>query len=1043
MFRIIGKICGRGFRLMLEAIAAVIGIAVVVLGLVIWRAGSGPITIDTIAPELAALLSNPAAGVRTEIGHALLMWDREAQALRLVGKTIKVTDQQGGILAELPQLSLGLNFLAPLRGQGAPFEIFSNDFTIRLLRTADGSFHFGLLQLDAPAENPAAASAVDLRDYLHALLQIKTGWIGLGQIGAVRFKRMTVLISDQIMRQNWNVSIPYLDLTRRHKGLIAKTWIETGAAGKGGILLDADYQRKTQTLFLRGQFSNLNPAFLADKIQPLRWLAAGDIALNGMIAARLNDAMQLQHLQITMTGKSGRLLLPELLPQPVPVTALALQAEADFVSRHIAVRNAALDVDGIKISLDAEASPGNPAQPDLLQLNGRAAITDWPLDRLGDIWPERLAPNARAWIAQHMSAGRFTEVAAAINLKTDWNNPAEVSDFKLKGGIKLDNATIKYIEGMPPVTGVSGVAEADQSTLKINIKSGKAGHVVFGPSPIVIDGLDGDAQNITLDLTGRNKISDVLHLIDSPPLHYAKAVGLEPGQVSGMADLNVRLGFPLLKNFPMAQMQIAAQAKIKDFASDKLLRGLAITDGAVDLAVDAARLTVKGQATYNGVMMTTHYRQEFAAPATPDAKALQSEAVLTGAVAAEQWAALGLDPGGMVKGGAAPVTIKYSKGFAVPARLDVAADFTPADLHLDMFNWRKVALAPAAAKIRLVFGAPQGGVKLAQFSLTGPQLNVNADGLLEAGTLRPKTVSCRPCVIGRTDIQAAVKFAEGAPQDIDISGAALDYRPPKTAQRAESAAGPLRLKLDVGKLYQGDEHFFANAGLTAQRDFHGWNLIDFRGLAEGRTPVTITLLPDGDKAPLRLTAATDDCGDLLRALNLTGEVHGGKLLIMGNSTFQYPRRIEGEIRLRKYKVKKLPFLAVLLNAASFTGFVDMLGGEGIGFDRLEGKYIWDGDRLELEDMRTAGGALGLNLDGAVDFAAHQGDFRGAVAPFSFFNKIIGNIPLVGDILTGGGGGGVFAVTYHAEGDLDNLKFNVNPVSALAPGILRRIFFQGK
>ncbi len=59
-------------------------------------------------------------------------------------------------------------------------------------------------------------------------------------------------------------------------------------------------------------------------------------------------------------------------------------------------------------------------------------------------------------------------------------------------------------------------------------------------------------------------------------------------------------------------------------------------------------------------------------------------------------------------------------------------------------------------------------------------------------------------------------------------------------------------------------------------------------------------------------------------------------------------------------------------------------------------------------------------------------------PAYTLNSLLGRIPLVGDILTGGEGGGVFAVDFSLSGALDKPKIQVNPLSALAPGILRNL-----
>ena len=59
-------------------------------------------------------------------------------------------------------------------------------------------------------------------------------------------------------------------------------------------------------------------------------------------------------------------------------------------------------------------------------------------------------------------------------------------------------------------------------------------------------------------------------------------------------------------------------------------------------------------------------------------------------------------------------------------------------------------------------------------------------------------------------------------------------------------------------------------------------------------------------------------------------------------------------------------------------------------------------------------------------------------PAYTLNALLGRIPLIGNILTGGEGGGVIAVDYSLSGPLDEPKIQVNPLSALAPGILRNL-----
>jgi hypothetical protein len=67
------------------------------------------------------------------------------------------------------------------------------------------------------------------------------------------------------------------------------------------------------------------------------------------------------------------------------------------------------------------------------------------------------------------------------------------------------------------------------------------------------------------------------------------------------------------------------------------------------------------------------------------------------------------------------------------------------------------------------------------------------------------------------------------------------------------------------------------------------------------------------------------------------------------------------------------------------------------------------------------------------------DIQGTIVPAYTLNSIIGNIPLLGSLLLGGEGQGLFAANYRATGSAADPQVSVNPLSALTPGFLRRLF----
>ena len=99
--------------------------------------------------------------------------------------------------------------------------------------------------------------------------------------------------------------------------------------------------------------------------------------------------------------------------------------------------------------------------------------------------------------------------------------------------------------------------------------------------------------------------------------------------------------------------------------------------------------------------------------------------------------------------------------------------------------------------------------------------------------------------------------------------------------------------------------------------------------------------------------------------------------------------------------------------------------------------------VTLTEARAFGPAFGITADGIIDRDKNTADLRGTIAPAYSLNSLPGKIPILGRLLVGREGEGLFAVTYTMKGDLKDPRVVVNPLSALAPGFLRRMFFIGE
>lgn len=282
--------------------------------------------------------------------------------------------------------------------------------------------------------------------------------------------------------------------------------------------------------------------------------------------------------------------------------------------------------------------------------------------------------------------------------------------------------------------------------------------------------------------------------------------------------------------------------------------------------------------------------------------------------------------------------------------------------------------------------------------------------------------------------------------EVTLRGSRLDlsalFEDEGDAAPDEADTGPqLRVALDIGTLILADA-----APLGAVRGSllgrpGDWRSIDLVAVPPGGGSVTLRLTPDG--ARQRLTLRSDNAGGVLRALDVTDTVRGGALAVDGVTANGTIGPIDGTMVMTDFVLRDVPAVARLLQLTSPIGIIEAFRQSGLRFSRLESGITYRGRPQEvvLRDGVASGADLGLTFDGRIEIDAERLDLAGTLAPMNAINSIVGAIPLIGDILTGGNSGGLIAFTYAVTGSFGDPTVSVNPLSVLAPGIVRRLLFE--
>jgi hypothetical protein len=113
--------------------------------------------------------------------------------------------------------------------------------------------------------------------------------------------------------------------------------------------------------------------------------------------------------------------------------------------------------------------------------------------------------------------------------------------------------------------------------------------------------------------------------------------------------------------------------------------------------------------------------------------------------------------------------------------------------------------------------------------------------------------------------------------------------------------------------------------------------------------------------------------------------------------------------------------------------------EVFDFTRLRAPFSVGYGQFVLQESYVKGPMLGATLRGKVDFKTKRVSIGGTYVPLQGLNGALGDIPVIGQILSGTQGEGVVGMTFAVQGPTSSPQVIVNPLSLVAPGIFRDIF----
>ncbi len=668
------------------------------------------------------------------------------------------------------------------------------------------------------------------------------------------------------------------------------------------------------------------------------------------------------------------------------------------------------------------------------------------------LWPRWTSPEVHTALSQKFLAGRVARLGVDLDLSAEDHarslKGAGIPDAALTVTIDASQVRFQPGTGLPLLVDgvVSGTATGRKVQLSVDRATAELGQgrgLALSEGTFAI--LDTWAPRAQARVAFRSvgPVDALAALSRFPALNEFAPAGLDPAAIRGSSDLKAVVTLPMVEDPRPDEIVIQIQGGLTGIASDTLLGAEKLDGGTLVVSFDRAGMLARGEARVGGDRGQVEIRHNSRG---------QGEATLSLTLdnAARQKRGLGPEAG--ITGAVQVRVVKpLGKGVETPPRVEI--DLTKAALDGAIPGLTKAAGRPARASFTYLAEADgpdlddfvleagaaairgrvelnrQNGFEsasLSQFRLSpGDNLKVEArrDGNLTKLTIRGAVADVRPFI---RDLQSAAG-------------------PPQRGERGSAKGGDLDIDLDVPILTGFNSEAISNAAMKLSKRGGEMRSLSFQGRI-GRADVTARQGRQGE-GPGAIVVQSENGGALLRFVDLYRRAHGGDLILtMGPGE----ARQSGELLFRNFTVRDEPALRRVIGQQ--TGQPPSASGERAGaaapiagldvsevaFTKLRAEFTRSASRLDVSDMVIWGQQVGFTLQGNVDYGRDRVDIGGTYVPGYAFNNAFAQIPIVGAILGGGSQyGGLFAVNFRISGSASAPTMTVNPLSAIAPGILRR------
>ncbi len=1028
-----------------------------VLSVVAGRLMMGPVSANMLMSVALTTVNTRFPNLVLDYDDSQVVWNDVENSidLRLEGLALSMLDDP--LQANIPEVSMAFSIDALKEGKLAPSRI--DLVGIQMDYSWDAQALYRLLSAElnpqsvemvlehedetsgslfpVPVSTPSDDSIVKvIRRILREPDQIGP----LGYLKRLRIQQATLVMNEVHSATRWSFPDSDIAITRQAYGAAISIDLPLTNDGKEArFKFQSDIVESGEMVAVLN-FDNIHFANLARSVNMEEPFKIADLPLFGTINVII-DNNDISLLSYDVSSGIGVLNIPQIYEEPLKIEALA--ARGSYVPEQARLN---LDSFFTSVSGGEVTSEGSIVFP----IGGREAdaqfvirVNQLPVKDLPRLWPARFGTNGHTWVANNLESGLIREGRVNLDIRPEDKGVMPKPQRFFNAEFQFEDLKAHFLRPMPAITAARGNGYVNTQNLEIYLEGGDLNKVEVGSSRVYLYDF-AEGAKATIEVQASGEIPDIIQVLNFPPLSLSQKYGVNAARLGGSANAMVTLNFPLTRELTFDDVQMDISADTTNVSVEGVIANGDLTNGELSLSINNEGLTGKGPIEINEVPFDLVWHQRF----ETDPNVYGTHYTISGDVSGSDLEAIGVPLEGIVGDGVEFSLSLEGNGEQI-VRGKGEANLFASPVTVDFANWSKPANIPALASFNLNFSDEI--LSINDIAVEAADFSVVASAKIDRVANALSELSIQHLVTEANELSLEMKQLDIAGYDVKVAAKSFDARPfleDLLSNTGSSDQPPLKIQMSADRMVALNDVVLNTVSLSAEDMGNYWSKAQLSAkfangttAAEANRALSFDLTSNQNGRQLRLN--TDDAGRAVLATGLFINAQGGVMAL--NADIQGvgdDLTATGELEIENFRLVKSSSLVQAIAQARGQDIDKMLSDGGMSFNQLALPFTINSDVIDFPKSIANGSSIGFTMEGQLSRDLKQVNINGVVIPAYALNALISNIPLVGNLLVGGKGEGLFAIPYRISGPTSNPNVSASAAAALAPGFLRG-FFEGK